>query len=84
LLGLHFLAASLLQPAWVLVFLGMIQGCCGAFIFSVTTSRWWAMGYGLGSLFGGVVVEAYGTGWLFWVMAGSMFVWSATLTLCKG
>jgi predicted MFS family arabinose efflux permease len=48
-----------------------------------TTSSWWALGYGLGSLLGGIGVEAYGAGWLFWVMAGSMLAWSTLVTLYK-
>lgn len=84
LLGLHFLAAPLLRPAWTLASLGILQGCSAALLFTTTTSGWWAVGYGLGSLVGGFVVEAYGTDWLFWVMAGSTFVWNTMVTLCAG
>jgi predicted MFS family arabinose efflux permease len=83
LLGLHFLAASLLHSAWVSVFLGILQGFSAAIFTTGTTSAWWALGYGLGSLVGGAVVEAYGAHRLFLVMAGSMFVWSALVNPCK-
>ncbi|PSN50725.1 hypothetical protein C0J52_01213 [Blattella germanica] len=84
LLGLHFLVASLLQPAWCLLLLGCLQGMSAAFLVSAKISIWWAAGYGLGSLFGGFMVELYSADWLFWIMAGSMFVWSAVITLCGG
>ncbi|KDR24298.1 hypothetical protein L798_06760 [Zootermopsis nevadensis] len=84
LLGLHFLAASLLHPAWTLVSLGILQGCSAALLFTTTTSGWWAVGYGLGSLVGGFVVQAHGADWLFWMMACSIFVWSTMVTLCRG
>ncbi|XP_069685308.1 uncharacterized protein [Periplaneta americana] len=83
LLGLHFLAASLLLPAWALVFLGILQGCCTVLMPNMISS-WWKLGYGFGCLIGGVMVEAHGADWLFWIMAGTMFVWSAMVTLFGG
>jgi predicted MFS family arabinose efflux permease len=84
LLGFHFLAASFLHSAWVSVFLGILQGCSAAIFTTRTTSGVWALGYGLGSLVGGIVVEVYGAHWLFWVMASSMLFWIILVALCKG
>ncbi|XP_033610863.1 uncharacterized protein LOC117282994 [Cryptotermes secundus] len=84
LLGLHFLAASFLHSAWQTVFLGIIQGCSAAIFTTRTTSGWWALGYGIGSLVGGIVVEDSGTHWLFWVIAISILFWSQIIIVCKG
>lgn len=74
----------MLRPAWVLVFLGILQGSSAALLLPATISRWWTVAYGLGCVVGGFVVEAYGADWLFWMMAGSLFVWSAVVNLCGG
>jgi predicted MFS family arabinose efflux permease len=47
-------------------------------------STWWALGYGFGSLVGGIAVEAYGAHWVFWVLANGMFLWNALVVVCKG
>lgn len=83
-LGLHFLAASMMNSAWMPVFLGILQGCSAATFATGINSAWWALGYGLGSLVGGLAVETYGADWVFCVMTSIMLVWSALVILCKG
>jgi predicted MFS family arabinose efflux permease len=66
------------------VFLGILHGCSAAIFATRTASAWWALGYGLGSLIGGILIEAYGAHLVFWVLASGTFVWNALVMVCKG